>query len=163
MTTRHTSLVAAIVAVQQHDGVAFHAVHLIAKVGFPVDLWHGTRTQHHNVCLVLTAVTRLASVEQHGPRGDDGVGHQHDGLPGRIRLHRDLSLLLSLTPLKVRHDGHCQRDDLLHHSLALPEVRHDGHCHNVLLDNVLLLRCVERRTVRVGRIGILVSPPLVGI
>ena len=46
---------------------------------------HGTKeTQHHNVWRVLTAITRLASVEQHGPwREDDGIGHEIDGLPGR--------------------------------------------------------------------------------
>ena len=38
MTTRHTSPAAAIVAVEQHDGVALHAVHLIAKVALPVHL-----------------------------------------------------------------------------------------------------------------------------
>ena len=37
MTIRHTSLAAAIVAVEQHDGVALHAVHLITKVAIPVD------------------------------------------------------------------------------------------------------------------------------
>ena len=52
------------------------------------------------------------------------------------------------------HDGRRQRDDLLlHHSLALQEVRQDCHGDNVLLDNVLLLRCVERRMVGVGRIS----------
>ena len=44
---------------------------------------HGTKeTQHHNVWRVLTAVTRLASVEQHSPRGEaDRIGHQNDELP----------------------------------------------------------------------------------
>ena len=37
MTTRHTSLAAAIVVAQQLDGVALHTVHLIAKVTVSVD------------------------------------------------------------------------------------------------------------------------------
>ena len=37
-TTRNTSFAAAIVTVQQHDGVALRAVHLIAKVALLVDL-----------------------------------------------------------------------------------------------------------------------------
>ena len=41
-----------------------------------------------------------------------------------------------------------------HHSLALPEGRQDCHSDTVLLDNVLLLRCVEM--VGVGRISILI-------
>ena len=37
---------------------------------------------------VLTAVTWLASVEQHRPRReDDGIGHENDGLPGRKPAH----------------------------------------------------------------------------
>ena len=38
MTTRHTSLAAAIVVAPQLDGVAVDAVHLIAKVTLPMDL-----------------------------------------------------------------------------------------------------------------------------
>ena len=41
-------------------------------------------------------------------------------------------------------------DFLLHHSLTLLEVRLDCHSDNVLLDNVLLLHCVERRMVGVA-------------
>ena len=77
------------------------------------------------MCSVLTAIIkRLASVEQHGPRrGDDGVGHENDGLPG-FRLRRDL---------------------LLHHSPALPEVRLDRRRQR---GNLLILRhCDEWRTV----------------
>ena len=63
-----------------------HAVHLIAKVALPVDLY-------------LTAVTKLALAEQHrARREDDGIGLKNDGLPGRtLRLRRDLLLPLSLT------------------------------------------------------------------
>ena len=104
----------------------------------------------------MYSVLRLASAEQHGPqREDDGIGHENDGLPGlTLRLYRDP--LLSTIPPKVRHDCRRQRDDLLlHHSLTLLEVRQDCHSDNVLLDNVLFLRCVERRTVGVGGISIL--------
>ena len=37
MTTRHTSLAAAIAVASQLDSVALHAVHLIAKATLPVD------------------------------------------------------------------------------------------------------------------------------
>ena len=48
----------------------------------------GRLTQETRACgfiwRVLAAVTRLASVEQYGPRReDDGIGHKDDGLPGR--------------------------------------------------------------------------------
>ena len=37
---------------------------------------------------VLTAVTTLASVKQHRPRGeDDGIQHENDELLGRKRAH----------------------------------------------------------------------------
>ena len=110
---------------------------------------HGTReTRHHNVCRVLTAVTRLASAEQHQPwRGDDGVGHVNDGLPGRtLRLRRDRSLLLSLTR---------RRFVRIVTVSVTPEVRQDCHSDNVLLGNVLFVRCVERRMVGVCNISIL--------
>ena len=44
---------------------------------------HGTKeTQHRNVWRVLTAVTKLATVEQHGPRREaDRIGHQSHELP----------------------------------------------------------------------------------
>ena len=50
---------------------------------------HGTReTQHHNVCRVLTAVTKLASAEQHRPRReDDGIRHENDEFPRRKPAH----------------------------------------------------------------------------
>ena len=57
----------------------------------------GTKeTEHHNAWGVLTAVTRLASPEQHRPRReDDGIGHQNDELPrgqraGRLRAVPDV-------------------------------------------------------------------------
>ena len=42
----------------------------------------------------------------------------------------------------------------LQRSLTLPEIRLDCHSDSVLLDNVLLLPCVERRMVGVGGISI---------
>ena len=50
----------------------------------------------------------------------------------------------------------CSRDDLLLLlSFTLPDVRLNCHSDTVLLDSVLLLRCVERRMVRVGGIRVL--------
>ena len=51
----------------------------------------GRLTQETRACglvwRVLTAVTTLASVEQHGPRReDDGIGHGNDGLPVASQL-----------------------------------------------------------------------------
>ena len=84
---------------------------------------HGTRdTTPQRVPCLDSYHKRLASVEQHRPRrGDDGVGHEKDGLPG---LRRDL---------------------LLHHSAALPEVHLDRRRQR---GNLLILRhCDEWRTV----------------
>ena len=125
MTTRRTSLAAAIVAVEQHDGVALHAVHLIAKVVFLVDgSWDTRKTTPQRVPCLDSCHTRLASAGQHRPRrGDDGVGHENDGLPG---LRRNLSLLLSLTEPEDRRDRR----------------RHSG--------NPILLHLGERRMVRLA-------------
>ena len=72
--------------------------------------WDKRNTTPLRVPCLDSCHKRLASIEQHGPRrGDDGVGHKNDGLPG-LRLRREL---------------------LLHHNPALPEVRLDRRRHSV--------------------------------
>ena len=54
MTTRHTSLAAAIVAVQQLDGVALHAgpPHRLGRPSGGLVTRHGTRETHTTTCAV---------------------------------------------------------------------------------------------------------------
>ena len=49
--------------------------------------WDKRNTTPH-VCRVLTAVTRLASAEQHRPRREaDRIGHDNDELSGHKQAH----------------------------------------------------------------------------
>ena len=101
---------------------------------------------------------RRTSVSQASPRcrAPAGSRSRRTGRAARRCSPGLPSLGLEVTLPEVRLDGRRQRDDfLLHHSLNLPDVRLDCHSDSVLLDNVLLLRCVERRMVGVGGISIL--------
>ena len=90
-STKRASLGPAIVVAQQHDGdtLSCRPPHRQGRPSGGLVTSHGTtETQRHNMCRVLTAVTRLASAAQHRPRReDDGIQQENDEFPRRKPAH----------------------------------------------------------------------------